>query len=188
MKSFTSLIAATALFSTAFAASVKLEQTKCLQPTKLESFDVTLGNLVVKNLNSTCGLKLVSADGADLAAVQCQAYKDAAGQEKGSAQFNQSTPALISTNPVQIGSIKCAAGSVPGPNSAVPTITATSAGSTLVPSASPTGNATAPSGNGTNPSATNSPPRPSTSTPGSGAERLGLSLGVVAAGLAVFML
>ncbi|KAF2636343.1 hypothetical protein P280DRAFT_155891 [Massarina eburnea CBS 473.64] len=187
MKSFTTLFAAAALASSSLAATVKITQTECIQKdTKLEAFEVTLNTLFVQDLTSTCGLELLSADGADLAAIQCQAFKDPVGTVKGSAQFNQASPALISTNPVNIGSILCTVGSLlsrgysPGP---------TGTASSNAPYPSTTGNSTVPAGNSTNPSATNSPPTPSnTNGPDSGAERMGLSFGVVAAGLAVFML
>ena len=45
----------------------------------------------------------------DINAVECRAYKDAAGVVAGSLPFNVTTPALLATpnNPVQIGSILC---------------------------------------------------------------------------------
>jgi hypothetical protein len=100
MKTFTTFAAVAALVSTAFSASVKIEETPCLNSnTELKSFDVEIGTLKVGGkllrspplpqtilttlpaLESVCGLKIVSADGVDLASVTCKAFKDAEGKE-----------------------------------------------------------------------------------------------------------
>jgi hypothetical protein len=43
----------------------------------------------------------------NISTVECRAYKDAAGTQPGSAPFNVTNPALLSTNLVDIGSILC---------------------------------------------------------------------------------
>jgi hypothetical protein len=48
MKTFTSIVALSTLLSTTYAATVKLQETPCLQDIKLESFDVTTDSLFVK--------------------------------------------------------------------------------------------------------------------------------------------
>ncbi|KAF2442127.1 hypothetical protein P171DRAFT_433686 [Karstenula rhodostoma CBS 690.94] len=175
MKGFT-FAAVAALAATTFAATVKLEQTACLQAnaTALTSFDVEVDKLTVVELPSVCGLKIVSADGADVKDIKCQAYRDAEGKSKGSKQFTFDDPALIATNPVQEGSILCiGSGDVP---SAQPTTFA--AVTTSASLAAPTGGAT-PTGNST--SGKPSSPSPSTTSPaGEGAaSTLTMSLGAL---------
>ncbi len=48
-----------------------------------------------------------ASGGLNETAIECRAYKDFAGVEPGSAPFNVSSPALISTNLATIGSILC---------------------------------------------------------------------------------
>ncbi|TVY39508.1 hypothetical protein LSUB1_G005469, partial [Lachnellula subtilissima] len=43
----------------------------------------------------------------DINSVQCRAYKDAAGVQPGSAPFNATEPALLSTNLVDVSSVLC---------------------------------------------------------------------------------
>lgn len=43
----------------------------------------------------------------DITEVECRAYKDESGQIPGSAPFNHKSPAYLSTNPVEIGSVLC---------------------------------------------------------------------------------
>lgn len=180
MKGFTFATVA-ALAATTFAATVKLEQTPCIQAnsTALASFDVEVDKLTAINLPSVCGLKIVSADGVDKSAVKCQAYKDAEGKEKGSAEFTADKPAIISTNPVQEAAILCVgSGAVP---SAQPTTFAVV--STSAALAAPTGGASPTGGNSTTPTKPSSPSAPSGSgsgTPGS-ASTIGMSFGALSA-------
>lgn len=144
MKAFTFATLAT----TSLAATVTLQQTACLQAntTSLSSFDVQVNALTVVNLDAVCGLELVSASGADVNAIKCQAYKDAAGKEKGSAEFTKANPASIATNPVQEGAILCVdSGAVPTAQPttfAAVTASATLAAPTATGGASSTGNST----------------------------------------------
>ncbi|KAF2806099.1 uncharacterized protein BDZ99DRAFT_501614 [Mytilinidion resinicola] len=107
MKTFAATALLATLLSTASAATVTLQTTQCLQPVDLQTFTVTLGELYTKELQEVCGIKLLSATGTALSAVSCHAYKDAAGTSSGSAPFNSTSPALIATNPVQVGSVLC---------------------------------------------------------------------------------
>jgi hypothetical protein len=181
MKGFTFATVA-ALAATTFAATVKLEQTPCIQAnaTELGSFDVEVDKLSVVNLASVCGLKVVSADGVDAKSVKCQAYRDAEGMQKGSSEFTVDKPAQIATNPVQVPAILCVgSGDVP---SAQPTTFA--AYTTSASFAAPTGGAS-PSGNSTSGKPT-SPSQPSPSStnpadlPGS-ASTIGMSFGALSA-------
>lgn len=194
MKAFTTLAAATALFSSVYAASVKLEETPCIQNnTQLKSFDVTIGELKVGTLESVCGLKIVSADGVDITKVECQAFKDAEGKVPGSAKFTSSKPALIATNPVQEGSVKCDVVGGSSPNSTDTTIT------TLI-TATPTGTGSpAPTGGNNTISTTGTPTQPSgpgatnsgapnPTAAGNSAGRFGLSIGALAIGAVAFVL
>ncbi|CAI6278714.1 unnamed protein product [Periconia digitata] len=183
MKAFTPIVVA-ALFAAANAATVKLETTKC-GDIKTESFDVTLDTVVAKELKSVCGLQIVSAEGAYDATIECEAFKDAAGKESGSAKFKKGTPALISTNPVQINSVQCKVfgfAGASGTGAAGPSSTgaAGAPGSTGTP-----GSTGAPGQGGAGGSGTNGTnPAPGSPTPAAnpnGAEKLGLSLGAVAA-------
>ena len=175
MKGFTFATVA-ALAATTFAATVKLEQTPCVQAnaTTLASFDVEVDKLTAVELPSVCGLKIVSADGADVKSIKCQAYRDAEGKEKGSKEFTSDSPALISTNPAQEAAILCVgSGAIP---SAQPTTFAVVSTSAPVP----TGGASH-SGNGTVPT-TPTPTPSTTSKPGEGAaSTIGMSFGALSA-------
>lgn len=165
MKGFTFATVA-ALAATTFAATVKLEQTPCIQAnaTALSQFDVDADKLTVVSLPSVCGLKIVSADGVDVKNVKCQAYIDTEGKNKGSKQFTFDDPAEIATNPVHEGSILCiSSGDVP---TAQPTTFAavTTSASLVAPTggATPTGNSTSgkPSSPSPSASSTNAPGQP----------------------------
>ncbi|KAF2270487.1 hypothetical protein CC78DRAFT_528246 [Lojkania enalia] len=105
MKTFATIAALAAVAS---AATVTLKETACISPSgELEEFTIEVDKLVVKELESVCGLELLSADGVDVNSLTCLAYKDIEGTEVGSAPFTKSSPALISTNPVQENSIRC---------------------------------------------------------------------------------
>ncbi|KAH7109426.1 hypothetical protein B0J11DRAFT_236217 [Dendryphion nanum] len=186
MKGFTSIAATLALLaSTTCAVTVSLETTQCLQSTTIEKFDIETDKLNVKQF-AVCGLKIVSSTG-NVNALTCRAFKDTAGQEPGSANFTFAQPALIGTNPRQIGSIRCDLGSAaPGNNG------------TTVPTPSPTGGA--PSGGNTTvtvptaPSQTSSLPSTGTGTggqtpaPTGAAGKMGLSIGAAIAAAAVYLL
>ena len=59
-------------------------------------------------VTSTTELRIIPSDtNPSLNGVTCQAYRDAAGTEIGSAPFTSLAPALIATNPVTIGSVFC---------------------------------------------------------------------------------
>ncbi|KAF2498949.1 hypothetical protein BU16DRAFT_558988 [Lophium mytilinum] len=131
MKTFTATALLATLLSTASAATVTLQTTQCLQSVDLETFTVTLGELYTQELKEVCGIKLLSASGTPLSAISCHAFKDAAGTGSGSALFNSTSPALIATNPVQVGSVLCVS-------------TAATASGSLVPKS--LGNATTPTG------------------------------------------
>ncbi len=103
---------ASALLSTGYASCVQLATTPCISSSNLEQFDVPIINgsdaPTVQALNGVCGIKIVSvSDDVDINSVQCQAFKDAAGTQLGSALFSYASPALIATNPVEEGSIRC---------------------------------------------------------------------------------
>ncbi|KAK7191805.1 hypothetical protein PSPO01_02254 [Paraphaeosphaeria sporulosa] len=188
MKGFTFATVA-ALAATTFAATVKLEQTACIQAnaTSLSQFDVEVDKLTVVNLDSVCGLKLVSADGADVKAIKCQAYIDAEGKNKGSKEFTFDDPAEIATNPVQEKAILCVgSGAVP---TAQPTTFA--AVTTSAALAAPTGGAST-TGNSTSGKPSSPSPSPSsTNSPGNegAASTLGMSLGALSfAAVAAFFL
>lgn len=178
MKGFTFATVA-ALAATSFAATVKIEQTACVQAnsTSLESFEVEVDKLTAIDLPSVCGLKIVSAEDAKVEDIKCQAYKDAEGKEKGSAEFTKDKPAMIATNPVQEKAILCVgSGDVP---SAAPTtfaVVSTSAPSLAAPTGS--GNGTS---NGTKPgSPTGSPTPTGTGAPDEGsASTLSMSFGAL---------
>jgi len=187
MKAFTFATVA-ALASTSLAATVSISETPCLQNTTLSTFDVEIGSLYVQDFPSVCGFKINSADGADVASVKCQAYKDAEGTEKGSAEFTADKPALIATNPVQEGSILCVTDALP--SGGATTFSKITAAPTATGGASPT------SGNGTAPGNTASPTQP-TNPSGSGspsgvpgtANTIGMSFGALsAAALAMLFL
>jgi hypothetical protein len=122
--------AATALLATTYAATVKLETTKCLnsENTPPQQFDVALNSIspVAKgqstliiahsktltnptlDLPSVCGLRILSAsDNVDIATIQCQAFRDTEGKLQGSALFTSDNTAQIATNPIQEKSIWC---------------------------------------------------------------------------------
>ncbi|KAF2252971.1 hypothetical protein BU26DRAFT_515365 [Trematosphaeria pertusa] len=186
MKSFALAAAAAALFSTAYSATVTLQETPCIQNnTNLETFEIELGKLVVKDLPSVCGLKLLSATDADINAIKCQAYKDAAGTQKGSAEFTFASPALISTNPVQEGSILCTTGDI-GEASTLAVVTATATGTGG--GSSPTGaNATVSTGApGSQPTGSATGPGAPDETGAAGA--IGVSIGAVVGAFAMLML
>lgn len=178
MKGFTFATVA-ALAATTFAATVKLEQTACVQAnaTSLSQFDVEVDKLSVVNLDSVCGLKLVSADGADVKDIKCQAYKDAEGKDKGSKEFTFDEPAKIATNPVQEKAILCV-GSGDVPTAQPTTFAAVTTSASL---AAPTGGAT-PTGNSTSGRPSSPSPSPSstdpTGQPGS-ASTISMSLGAL---------
>jgi hypothetical protein len=181
MKGFTFATIA-ALAATSFAATVKIQQTECIQAnsTSLASFDVEVDKLTALDLPSVCGLKIVSADGVDVKTIKCQAYKDAEGKEKGSAEFTSDKPALIGTNPRQEAAILCiGSGDIP---TAQPTTFAVV--STSAALAAPTGGAHS-GGNSTNPTTPTSPSSPSSSPSGNpeqgAASTLGMSLGALSA-------
>ncbi|KAL5387490.1 hypothetical protein PMIN06_002167 [Paraphaeosphaeria minitans] len=183
MKGFTFATVA-ALAATTLAATVKLEQTACIQAnaTSLFQFNVEVDKLTVINLDSVCGLKLVSANGADVNAIKCQAYMDAEGKNKGSKEFTFADPAQIATNPVQEKAILCVgSGAVPTAQPttfAAVTTSAALAASTGGASATGSGN-----GNGNSTSGKPSSPSPSSSStnaPGEGAaSTLSMSLGAL---------
>jgi hypothetical protein len=58
-------------------------------------------------MHSVCGLEIVSTQGVDVHRVSCQAFKDAAGTQPGSARFTFGNSANIATNPVQEKAIFC---------------------------------------------------------------------------------
>ncbi|KAF1975189.1 hypothetical protein BU23DRAFT_552600 [Bimuria novae-zelandiae CBS 107.79] len=182
MKGFTFAATFAALAATSFAATVKIEQTQCLQAntTALPSFDVEVDKLTAIELPSVCGLKITSVDGADEKSVKCQAYKDAEGKEKGSAEFTVDKPAQIGTNPRQIAAVLCiGSGDVP---SAQPTTFAVV--STAV-AAGPTGGASPTGGNSTSPTSPTAPSSPTSSSSdpanGNSASTLGMSFGALSA-------
>ncbi|KAF2013094.1 hypothetical protein BU24DRAFT_482817 [Aaosphaeria arxii CBS 175.79] len=97
-----------AFVSDSISATVTLEETPCIQQkTRLETLIVRTDKLEVRNLPSLCGLKIISAAGANIHTISCIAFKDEKGEEVGSARFTFDSPALIATNPVQVGSLKC---------------------------------------------------------------------------------
>ncbi|KAF2682394.1 hypothetical protein K458DRAFT_488648 [Lentithecium fluviatile CBS 122367] len=196
MKAFTTLAVASALLSTGYAATVKIEETPCIQNnTELKTFDVEIGKLLVGQIESVCGLKIISATDADVTKVECQAFKDAEGKDPGSAKFTQAKPALIATNPVQEGSIKCilvdGSGSSSGVTTSTTLITATGTGTgtgTGIPA--PTGGNSTVSVTGT-PTQPGSPTSTSSSTSpenSNNAGRVGLSVGALAVGVAALVL
>lgn len=58
-------------------------------------------------LSAVSYLYLTGATGVPFDSVTCQAYQDADASEAGGDPFNSTTPALLSTNTVQVGSIVC---------------------------------------------------------------------------------
>ncbi|KAH8733059.1 hypothetical protein GQ44DRAFT_721280 [Phaeosphaeriaceae sp. PMI808] len=107
-----SLTTAAALLSSAYAATVKIETTKCLNANiPLQKFDIEMnlsGPVARDDLKSICGLRIVSAsDGIDLNTIRCQAFKDVVGEHPRSAVFTYARPALISTNPKEVKAIGC---------------------------------------------------------------------------------
>lgn len=110
MKSF-ALAAATTLLSTTYASTVTLETTQCLNnDIPLGQFSIELGTSgpVTKDLPSVCGLRILSAsDSVNVRTIQCQAFRDTAGTQPGSAVFTYDHPALIATNPIHEKSIWC---------------------------------------------------------------------------------
>lgn len=190
MKGFT-FAAVAALAATSYAATVKIEQTACIQQnaTSLASFDVEVDKLTAVELPSVCGLKIVSADGVDVKSVKCKAYKDAEGTQPGSAEFTSDKPALIATNPVQEGSILCVGGSGAIPTTGAAPTTFAVVSTSAPGAAAPTGATPSGGNNSTNPT---SPSSPSTPTPSAGtlpgsASTIGMSFGALA-GAAVAML
>lgn len=173
MKSFTSFAAALALLApTTYAATVTLETTQCLQPIALEKFDIEIGTLVVKELASVCGLKINSSS-VDVNSLACRAYRDAAGQQPGSAVFTFSNPALIGTNPRQIASIRCDVNGTTVINNGTTTVVS-------VPSPLPTNGGRNATSVTRNPTRTpTSPTVPQTSLPTGAAERMGWSISAV---------
>lgn len=120
-----SFATAAALLSTSYAATVVLETTQCfasnvpLQHVEIElntSGPVATGKsslwslirhrLIEVDLQQVCGLRIVESD-VDVNAISCQAFKDVAGTQPGSAVFTYAQPASIATNPVQENAILC---------------------------------------------------------------------------------
>ncbi|KAF2187029.1 hypothetical protein K469DRAFT_705580 [Zopfia rhizophila CBS 207.26] len=191
MMTLTTIVA---LLTLANAATVTLHTTPCLQEIELETFTIEVDKLVVKDLPTVCGIEILSASGVDVNSLTCLAYKDAEGTDIGSAPFTFKTPAAISTNPVQEGSIRCNS-TGEAPRSQVPPAGNSTVASTLATAASTGG--VSPTGNTTVPSVTGGP-RPSggaTATGGNdspvptgGAGAVGMSIGAFAAAFAAFLL
>jgi hypothetical protein len=95
--------------SVAVITSAGSDPNKVLEPTPIELNKLTvLGTIDAPA--SASGLILqqdIISGGLDLSKVQCRAYIDAAGTQPGSAVFNVETPAFLTTQVVEIGSILC---------------------------------------------------------------------------------
>lgn len=119
-------------------------------------------------------------------ALVCQAYQDAEGTRLGSAKFTFANPALIATNPVPEGAIRCDTNG----NATVASATTATTISSIVSSGTsvPTGS----SGNGTVPTSgtpTQSGTGSETSVPaGTAVGRAGLSAAAIIGAFAVFLL
>ncbi|KAF2467500.1 uncharacterized protein BDR25DRAFT_395261 [Lindgomyces ingoldianus] len=193
MKAFASIAAFAAFSSAVHGATVTLKETACITRTQLEEFTIEVDKLVVKQLDTVCGLQIISADGVDVNSLSCLAYKDAEGTDRGSAVFTFATPALISTNPVQEGSIRC--NSTGGPENKANSSTTMSTLSTAVASTGTalpisTGNVTVPTGTRT-PTPSSGPSATGSSSPAQStgaAAHVGLSVGAAVGAFAVFFL
>lgn len=110
MKSFT-LAATSTLLASTYASTVTLSTTPCLDltiPTEQFSIELDTANPVAKDLPTVCGLRILSASAnVDVRTISCQAFRDTAGTQPGSAVFTYDEPALIATNPVQEKAILC---------------------------------------------------------------------------------
>ncbi|KAF2109510.1 hypothetical protein BDV96DRAFT_604832 [Lophiotrema nucula] len=199
---YTATIAALAAVSS--AATVTLKTTPCLQDYPLEEWTIDTNKLVVHDLQTVCGIKILNATGVSASSLTCLAYKDKAGTQPGSAYFSLSDPAAIATNPVQEAAVRCDENGKPpmsnGNNAtAVGTVTSvtfvtlpTGTAGTTANTAASSGSIPTPSGNSTSPSATGTPTQPSvaptnTDVPGA-ASMVSLSMGAVVAGLMAFLL
>lgn len=120
--------------------------------------------------------------------VKCQAFADAEGTQKGSAEFTIDDPALIATNPVQEGSIQCSAGDGEGDSEGSTTL------GTVTASATGTGSGSSPTGNATvtvsqTPTQPGQTGQPSGSDAPGAAGTVGMSMGALAAaGFAALLL
>ncbi|KAK4499516.1 hypothetical protein PRZ48_010031 [Zasmidium cellare] len=79
------------------------------QPPVYEPAPVEINKLTSLGNVSASEIKfdIPTASHVDVNQIECRAYKDAAGVVPGSAPFNAKTPAELSTNLVEIGSVLC---------------------------------------------------------------------------------
>ncbi|KAH8895400.1 hypothetical protein GQ53DRAFT_839037 [Thozetella sp. PMI_491] len=90
-------------------------------------------------LNSVSTLYLIGAsNGVDLSSITCRAFQGTEGTGPGSEPFTSTTPAHLSTKPVQIGSIVCT-NSTSTTSSTTTSPETTKTGTTQAPSATKTG-------------------------------------------------
>lgn len=78
------------------------------QPAEYEPAPVEIN--VLTNLGNTSASEIKfdgSSSNVDINSVECRAYKDAEGQIPGSAPFTLKSPAELSTNLVEVGSVLC---------------------------------------------------------------------------------
>lgn len=109
----TGLLASTALAQTAQNAIITITASHGGAGNGLANTTVTVPlNTAFTNssaLAEVSYLYLTGATGVPFDSITCQAYQDDAGTVQGGEPFNSSTPALLSTNTVQVGSIICTA-------------------------------------------------------------------------------
>ncbi|KAF1996260.1 hypothetical protein P154DRAFT_525693 [Amniculicola lignicola CBS 123094] len=193
------LLASLFSYTYAQAASgptVTLKMTPCISNDTelLEVGPIPLDKLFVQLLETVCGLELITASGIDINDISCQAYRDDAGTQLGSALFTKAEPALIATNPVQERSILCKSKNGGVSSTTARTNATTVITSTVTPVSSGTSLPTS-GGNSTVLSVTGGPTATSSGAGATGtsdvpasAGKVGLSAGAVALGFAVWLL
>lgn len=96
--------------STYYGVSIIAQVTSGLvSPAEFQLIPAPLNTLINANDISCSSLFIAngSAINVDIDSVECRAYKDVAGVEPGSAPFTLASPAFLTTNLVEVGSILC---------------------------------------------------------------------------------
>jgi hypothetical protein len=98
--------------TTYYGVSLSIQTSSGMDPDKVSSpAAVEINNLTLLNGDAGVSASEISFDGiasnVDINTVECRAYKDADGVQPGSAPFNATSPAYLSTNLVTVGSILC---------------------------------------------------------------------------------
>jgi len=94
--------------TTTYSISINVKTTGLGQTAAYKTVVVPINVLTSLNIEATEIIFVAgSAVGVDIDSIECRAYKDAAGVVPGSAPFTDATPAQLSTNLVEVGSVLC---------------------------------------------------------------------------------